>query len=29
MVDLNLLVEEIERMKAIYESDDKTAWEQT
>ena len=32
MVDLNLLVEEVERMKALYESDDderKMTWEQT
>lgn len=32
MVDLNLLVEEVERMKALYESDDderKMIWEQT
>ena len=32
LVDLNLLVEEVERMKALYESDDderKMTWEQT
>jgi len=29
VIDLQLLIDEVERFQSLYENDDKTAWEQT